>query len=205
MSGFDLFEEYSDNSKNSFTLESSQLVGGAPAEQPQTGDKHLPNVDLYDPVADADDFHKFLDGQLKDDADGKPKLKDKYDTKNVDEAVEASIKNNVPMVVHIGAPWCGPCLKMEKEVWPGVEKDLKGKAAFVHLDGDAIMNEKVGGKNAEKLVKGVESFPTIRVVQPSRDKDGNVTFKTLSENVGGMDDARVRDMMTKAKIVKSKN
>jgi thioredoxin-like negative regulator of GroEL len=113
--------------------------------------------------------------------------------------VKAAIDNKVPMVVHIGAPWCVPCKQMENNVWPGVEKDLKGKAAFVHMNGDEILNEGKGGASHKALTKGVESFPTIKVVEPFY-KDGKLQFNTIAEHAGGMSDTQVREMLRKAKV-----
>lgn len=174
------------------------------ADQPNN---NLPKVDLYDPVKLLEEYPNYLDLKLKEDLFSeskdnaeKPKLKDKYDTDSVNEAVNAAIENKVPMVVHIGAPWCGPCRKMEENVWPGVEKDLKGKAAFVHLNGDAILNDNKGGAVGQALTKGIEAFPTIRVVLPQRDANGKVTFKTIASNTGEMTDAGVREMLKKARV-----
>ena len=35
-------------------------------------------------------------------------------------ALEAGRQANAPVLVYIHAPWCGPCLKMEQEVFPEV-------------------------------------------------------------------------------------
>ena len=219
MSNFELLDEYQDKSTSNFVLERSQLAGGAPERRDQTAGAHLPKLEFFDPVKQYDEYDKKLDEQLqkemladaakeagkaKDDGKtkdgGKTQLKDHYDNDSLNDAVKASIDNKVPMVIHIGAPWCIPCGKMEKEVWPGVEKDLKGKAAFVHMNGDAILNKGQGGPDHKTLVENVESFPTIKVVQPSYDKDGKVQFKTISENASAMNDAELREMLKKAKV-----
>lgn len=150
-----------------------------------TGSTDLPGLEIIDDktaaAQKAEGFGQFLDGQLMAESnEKKPELKTKYDNATLNDAVEASIANKVPMVVHIGAPWCGPCRTMEKDVWPTVEKELKGKAAFVHIDGQLLEDEGTGGEHAKSLMKGVENYPTIKVVQPYRDEKGNVQFKPIN-------------------------
>lgn len=160
----------------------------------------LPPVEFFDSkqLGEQDDFHKFLESQNDQGKDKPPALKDRYDQSNVKDAVDAALKNGVPMVVHVGADWCGPCKTMEKTVWPGVEKDFKGKAAFTHLDIDKVKDpaEKVA-KEGKTLTDGIQSVPTIKVVMPEKQKDGSIKFKTLEEHNRQMSTDEVRKMVQK--------
>lgn len=51
------------------------------------------------------------------------------------EAEKESMQTGRSMLVYVHAPWCGPCLKMEKEVFPEVEP-LLNRFALAGLDYD---------------------------------------------------------------------
>jgi thiol:disulfide interchange protein len=177
-----MFEEYSDTQNNRFSLDSSMVAGGAPEPaRDNTADKYIPQVELIDSVAMADDFHKFLDAELQGEAE-KPKIEDKYDLANIDKAVEAAIAHGKPIVMHAGAEWCAPCKVMEKDVWPSIEKNNKGNAIFLHIDGDKVFDEGKGGPHAKELMKGVEGYPTVRIVKPEKGPDGKITLTTMASN-----------------------
>jgi thiol-disulfide isomerase/thioredoxin len=165
----------------------------------------LNQIDLYDSaLAQADpadappDFGDFLNGNLAE--DGKTKLKEHYNTEETDAAVKAAVENKVPIMAHFGAEWCGPCQKMEKEVWPDMQKEFKGKAAFIGVDGDKIFDDKkpAAPENAAKMAKGVEDkgYPTIRLLEPYTDEKGKQQFKTIAES-GATDKEGIREMFKK--------
>lgn len=74
----------------------------------------------------------------------------------------------LPLVIHFGATWCGPCQQMERETLntPEVMKQLGVKFIGVKIDND----------EQYELVKafGVESLPTDMIVSP----DGRIVAKT---------------------------
>jgi hypothetical protein len=116
--------------------------------------------------------------------DSKPdaKLKPRYETSEMEEAIKYAKDNNLPLVLHIGTENCHWCKVMEKNSWPKIEKDgdVNKKAVYLHLDADQV--EKMTGAAAEagkKLLEGVESYPTIKVVNPS-------TLETKESNAGYM-------------------
>lgn len=56
---------------------------------------------------------------------------------NFDEAKEVASKNNQNIVlVFQGSDWCGPCIKLDKEVWSTVEFQNLSKDHFVMLQAD---------------------------------------------------------------------
>lgn len=74
----------------------------------------------------------------------------------------------LPLVIHFGATWCGPCLQMERETLnsPELMKQLGTKFIGVKIDND----------EQYELVKAfrVESLPTDLIVAP----DGRIVART---------------------------
>jgi len=66
------------------------------------------------------------------------------------------------------ASWCGPCIKMDREVWPDpiIEKELQKYGIGVKFPGRVDIDLH---KDLAKRFK-VDSIPTIIIM----DKDGNV-------------------------------
>lgn len=143
----------------------------------------LPKLQLVvgQAAAEADSFTDFLEGKLTEPE--KPKFKDNYKTTEAQQAVNDAIKDNGYVVSHIGAEWCGPCKKMEREVWPTIEKEFKGKAAFLHMDGDQFDKLSKEGKMPKDFgpVGSAESYPTVRILKPERLPNGGTKFVQVAE------------------------
>lgn len=152
-----------------------------PSDSVKPDDKPKPDVkDKTDDKSKPDDKAKPTD------------IKDKYDTKDVQAAIKAAKDSGLPLVVHVGASWCGPCRQMEAGSWPQVEKDLKGKAVFLHLDGDQARNLKGDDKTAaEQFTKGVTGYPTIKVGTV----DDKGTFQPADSQSGYMSPSRLRSYL----------
>ncbi len=86
-------------------------------------------------------------------------------------AAEEARAETKPVLVYIHAPWCGPCLKMEKEVFPEVEVLLK-RFAQAGLDyGDNESSIKAYGDTHtpfEWAIRyGAEATPTFVLLTPT--------------------------------------
>lgn len=86
-------------------------------------------------------------------------------------AVEEARAETKPVLVYIHASWCGPCLKMEREVFPKVEVLLK-RFALAGLDyGDNESSIKAYGSTHtpfEWAIRyGVEATPTFVLLTPT--------------------------------------
>lgn len=117
--------------------------------------------------------------------DPKPeaKLKPHYKTDEVEQAIRLAKENNLPVIVHVGASWCGPCRTMEKNAWPEIEKDaqVNQKAVYIHLDVDKAKD--LQGKAAalaKQMQDGVQSFPTVKVMNVGGDKD-NLSLTSVGQ------------------------
>ena len=87
------------------------------------------------------------------------------------QATEEARMENKPILVYVHAPWCGPCLKMEKEVFPEVEV-LLNRFALAELDyDDNETSIKAYGHTSSPIEwairYGAEATPTFILLTPS--------------------------------------
>ena len=91
-----------------------------------------------------------------------------------DEVLQEAENQNKFIFVDFYADWCGPCIWMQKNVFPDPELSEYYNSNFVNFQVDAEREE------AELVNKmQIEAFPTLAFF----DSDGNVLF----ENVGALD------------------
>lgn len=129
-------------------------------------DKNPPPSDRPENKPDADD--------RKPDPKPEAKLKPHYKTDEVEQAIRLAKENNLPIVVHVGASWCGPCRTMEKNAWPEIEKDaqVNQKAVYIHLDVDKAKDlQGQAATLAKQMQEGVQGYPTVKVMNVNGDKD----------------------------------
>ena len=122
-----------------------------------------------------------------EDKQPKEKLEHKYTTQEVEKAVQQAKERGLPLVVHVGASWCGPCRQMEAGVWPRIEKEMHGKAVFLHIDADQA--SQLGGRAGQlagALKAGVSSYPTIMAINPTDAGNGRVSLDPVKRHAGGM-------------------
>lgn len=66
------------------------------------------------------------------------------------------LKSDIPVIVDIWAPWCGPC-RMYSPIVDDVSKELEGKVKFVKIDAD---------ENQSTVMKfNVSSIPTTLLIK----------------------------------------
>lgn len=92
--------------------------------------------------------------------------KEEIEWQPFDTAIEIADSSNRPILIHIWAPWCGWCQKMEKEVYPMLTPELSDNFIITRINRDdhETMHEYKGEKLtsfrlAQKLT--AESVPTI--------------------------------------------
>lgn len=86
-------------------------------------------------------------------------------------AAEEARAENKPILVYVHAPWCGPCLKMENEVFPEVETLLKRFAlAGLDYDDNETSIKAYGNTHSpfEWAIRyGAEATPTFILLTPT--------------------------------------
>jgi|AGTN01.2.fsa_nt_gi Thioredoxin. len=66
--------------------------------------------------------------------DALPNEKVKFETSEIDQAIETARRLNKPLIVKLGFPGCGACQKMGRESWPYVKDQLAKDAVFVDVN-----------------------------------------------------------------------
>jgi thioredoxin-like negative regulator of GroEL len=93
------------------------------------------------------------------------------ENENYADAQKATVKSDKPMVVMVGADWCGPCQMMKKTILPQVrEHGLFKKVAF------AIVNFDRQRELAKKITGG---GPIPQLIMFHKTKDGWATKKLV--------------------------
>jgi thiol-disulfide isomerase/thioredoxin len=127
-------------------------------------------------------------------------LKPHYKTNELEQAVKLAKENNLPLVVHVGASWCGPCRTMERNAWPEIEKDaqINQKAVYVHLDVDQA-KELPGqaGTLSKQIQDGVKGYPTVKVMNVSGD-NGTLSLSSVNSKTGGMSANQLKEFIGKS-------
>ena len=99
----------------------------------------------------------------------------KFDHTNFNEAMKHSAKTGKPMVIKVGASWCGPCKAMNATTFkdPKVKEALDKKATFVNVEVDRRGDTAAEQQAASKLSKalGVRSYPTVIMATVKQDGD----------------------------------
>lgn len=79
--------------------------------------------------------------------------KNLYENGELKQAREQALKEGVPLLVDVGASWCGPCRALGRELHAN-EKELAGKAKVVKLDIDKLNSDpSMLSKTDQELVK----------------------------------------------------
>lgn len=89
---------------------------------------------------------------------------------SLSDAAEVARTENIPLLVYVHAPWCGPCLKMEKDVFPTIAP-LMNRFSLAGLDYDdnESLVEAYGNKLSplEWAIRyGAEATPTFILLTP---------------------------------------
>jgi thiol-disulfide isomerase/thioredoxin len=89
--------------------------------------------------------------------------------KDLRRASREAVAGRRPMLVVVGARWCGPCRKMHSETFPSPAVASRVNSQFIPvlLDADEQPDD------VRKL--GVEAFPTVLVVSPEQKVIGRFT------------------------------
>lgn len=134
------------------------------------------------------------------------KLETRFETDNAAEAIKMAKELGLPLAVHVGASWCGPCQTMDKHVWPAIEgpagtaNSLKGKVVTLHIDVDQ-MKELTGEARqaANRVASGVGSLPTIRVFSVDQGT-GKLTQKV--QGTGGKSIQKLTELLQQGGVRK---
>lgn len=108
---------------------------------------------------------------------------------NLDQSRSIATKQNKNIVlVFSGSDWCGPCIKLEKNIWSSVEFKKAAsenwvllKADFPRKKANRLSNEQT--KENEMLAEKYNSsgyFPLVVVLDPSGKALGTTSYKDFT-------------------------
>ena len=106
--------------------------------------------------------------------------------KTMPEAIRESAKQHKPMLIMVGAEWCGPCHKMQAETFRNPAIATRIKAQFIPVLIDADQQPAF----VEKLY--VESMPTVLIVS----SDQQVISRIIGFQSAAQLDARLASFQT---------
>jgi len=97
-----------------------------------------------------------------------PTAAHKFDHTNWDKAIAHAAETGKPLVVKVGASWCGPCKAMNEKVLknPELLKRLEKDATFVSIEIDGRGDDRATQAKADKIAKelGVRSYPSVYIL-----------------------------------------
>jgi thiol-disulfide isomerase/thioredoxin len=89
--------------------------------------------------------------------------------RDIQEAMRESARQQKPLLVSVGARWCGPCRKMHSETFPNSVVSAQLNSHFIPVLIDADEQPAL----VQKL--GVEAYPTVLVISPDQTIVGRFT------------------------------
>ncbi|MDP7038822.1 MAG: thioredoxin family protein [Myxococcota bacterium] len=111
----------------------------------------------------------------------------KFTHKNWDKAIAHAAETGKPLVVKVGASWCGPCHAMNEKVLknPELQKRLEKEATFVSIEIDGRGETGDERDDADDIAKdlGVRAYPSVYILT-LENKNGKPKFKAISTNEG---------------------
>jgi thioredoxin-like negative regulator of GroEL len=97
-------------------------------------------------------------------AEADEKKTDAEEDESYTEAHRITLKTGKPLVVMVGADWCGPCQNMRRTILPRVrEHGLFRKVAFAHVNVDKEKDL------AKEIVGGVGAVPQLIMFRKTKD------------------------------------
>lgn len=89
-----------------------------------------------------------------------------------EEALAIAASTGKPIFIDVGAPWCGWCQKMKKEVYPELGGTLSEKYIFTRLNrDDTISRLNFRGRKLSPLtisrILGIQDIPAIVILNPN--------------------------------------
>ena len=121
---------------------------------------------------------------------GAPAPTVEFSHKNWDKAIAHAAETGKPLVVKVGASWCGPCHAMNEKVLtnPDLQKRLEKEATFVNIEIDGRQPDgrpDPDKAKADKIAKelGVRAYPSVYILT-LENKNGKPVPKTIQTHKG---------------------
>lgn len=119
--------------------------------------------------------------------DAQPNQKVKFETSEIDQAIETARRLNKPLIVKLGFPGCGACQKMGQQSWPHVKDQLAKDAVF--LDVNVMESEQAAARFP------ADSYPTVIGYKVTTDGAGRSSLQEIGRD-GFMDKNRLSSFLS---------
>lgn len=141
-----------------------------------------PAVRTTDGTNRANDIRPANDTRLPNDknppTDRPNQKKVKFETSEIDQAIEAARQLDKPLIVKLGFPGCGACQRMSRDSWPHVKDQLAQDAVFVDV------NVQESEEAAARFP--AQSYPTVIGYRVTTDGAGRTSLQEIGRD-GFMD------------------
>jgi thiol-disulfide isomerase/thioredoxin len=131
----------------------------------------------------------------------KPPAEVAFDHTRYQDALKAAHESGRPLVMKVGASWCGPCQAMKRGAFadPAVQKMLADRGVFLDVEndrhGDTAQQQAMAQQISQQL--GVRSYPTTMIANVI-ERDGSYVPQVIDQRAGMMGAQQLQAFLAQA-------
>lgn len=124
----------------------------------------------------------------------------RFDHNRWQESLDAAFKFGRPLVIKVGATWCGPCQVMKNSFQDDSVRRIMHDAVFVEVELDRRHESPEAQRHAKKLSQNlkVTTYPTTLVVVVSKDNAGQYRYVVIAKQAGMLNNEQLTQFLSHA-------